>query len=57
MAYFTVKKDPSGYRARLFGNNNELVWWTEAYVNKASAQNAITIAQQTSSSTAVKDQT
>jgi uncharacterized protein YegP (UPF0339 family) len=57
VAYFTIRKDRDGYRARLFANNNELVWWTEGYVGKSSAQNAIKIAKQTSSTTPVYDRT
>jgi uncharacterized protein YegP (UPF0339 family) len=57
MAYFTIRKDRDGYRARLFGANNELVWWTEGYVNKSSAQNAIHIAKQTGAATPVRDRT
>lgn len=43
--YFTIENASGGYRARLFGGNNELVWMTEVYVSKAGAQNAIRIAQ------------
>jgi uncharacterized protein YegP (UPF0339 family) len=57
VAYFTIRKDRGGYRARLYASNGELIWWTEGYVNKSSAQNAIKIAQQTSSTTPIRDRT
>jgi uncharacterized protein YegP (UPF0339 family) len=56
-SYFTIKKDRDGYRARLYGANNELVWWTEGYVTKASATNAIRIAVATNIATPVIDRT
>jgi uncharacterized protein YegP (UPF0339 family) len=56
MTYYTIKKDRDGYRARLF-SNSELVWWTEGYVRKSTAENAIRIAQQTNSQTTVLDRT
>jgi len=40
MYYFTIKLDPSGWRGRFF-YNQELIWWTEAYVNRAGAENAL----------------
>lgn len=43
--YFTIQKDKDGYRARAYGDNNRLVWWTEGYDAKASAENAIAILQ------------
>jgi uncharacterized protein YegP (UPF0339 family) len=54
---FTITKDRDGYRARLYASNGQLVWWTEGYVNKVSAQNAIAIAKQTNGSTPVYDRT
>ena len=57
MAYFTIRKDRDGYRARLYANNNELVWWTEGYVRKAGAENAIRIARETSNRTPIRDRT
>lgn len=54
---FTITKDRDGYRARLYASNGQLVWWTEGYANKASARNAIAIAQQTNSRTPVYDRT
>jgi uncharacterized protein YegP (UPF0339 family) len=39
--YFTIEKASGGYRGHAYGANHELVWWTEVYVYKAGAQNAI----------------
>jgi uncharacterized protein YegP (UPF0339 family) len=41
---FTIDRASGGYRAHLW-SGKRLVWWTEVYVNKASARNAIRIAQ------------
>jgi uncharacterized protein YegP (UPF0339 family) len=54
---FTITKDRDGYRARLYASNGQLVWWTEGYVAKSSAQNAIAIAQSTNTRTPVYDRT
>jgi uncharacterized protein YegP (UPF0339 family) len=43
--YFTITLDKDGYRGHLYSSNNELVWWTEGYRSKTSAENAIHIAQ------------
>jgi uncharacterized protein YegP (UPF0339 family) len=56
-SYFTIRKDRDGYRARLFSANHELVWWTEGYVTKANAVNAIRIAVATNATTPVIDRT
>lgn len=39
--YFTIESASGGYRAHAYGANHELVWWTEVYLSKSSAQNAI----------------
>lgn len=39
--YFTVDRD--GYRARFYGRNGQLVWWTEGYARKADAEHAISL--------------
>lgn len=54
--YFTITNDRDGYRARLY-SGNQLIWWTEGYVNKAGAQNAIRIAASTTVNTPVYDRT
>jgi uncharacterized protein YegP (UPF0339 family) len=56
MAYFTIRRDRDGYRARLYSGGN-LVWWTEGYTRKTTAENAIRVARQTSNATPVRDQT
>lgn len=44
--YFTITTASGGYRARLFGSNHKLVWWSEVYTTKAGAANAIALAKQ-----------
>lgn len=39
--YFTIEAASGGYRARIYGGNHELVFWTEVYSTKAGAENAI----------------
>ena len=50
--YFTIKKDPSGWRARLY-SSSDLIWWTEPYTHKAGAENAVRIAMAANASTPV----
>jgi uncharacterized protein YegP (UPF0339 family) len=38
--YFRITSDKDGYRARFY-YNQELIWWTEGYVRRAGAENAI----------------
>ena len=40
MAYFKIVTASGGYRAQFWSGGN-LVWWTEVYVHRAGAQNAI----------------
>jgi uncharacterized protein YegP (UPF0339 family) len=40
MSYFKIVTASGGYRAQFWSGGN-LVWWTEVYVSKAGAQNAI----------------
>jgi len=40
MAYFKIVRASGGYRAQFWSGGN-LVWWTEVYVHKAGAENAI----------------
>lgn len=54
--YFTIRKDSDGYRARLY-SGSDLIWWTEGYVRKAGAENAIRIARSTSNATPIRDRT
>jgi uncharacterized protein YegP (UPF0339 family) len=55
--YFVITHDRDGYRARAYGRNNELVWWTEAYVSKAGALNAIHLIQSAAATAPIYDQT
>ena len=41
--YFAIVAASGGYRAHAYGANNQLVWWTEVYVHKAGAINAINL--------------
>jgi uncharacterized protein YegP (UPF0339 family) len=40
MSYFKIVPASGGYRAQFWSGGN-LVWWTEVYVHRAGAQNAI----------------
>jgi uncharacterized protein YegP (UPF0339 family) len=40
MPYFKVVRASGGYRAQFWSGGN-LVWWTEVYVHRAGAENAI----------------
>lgn len=40
MHYFTITLDQDGYRGRFY-YNGELMWWTEGYTEKRTAENAI----------------
>jgi uncharacterized protein YegP (UPF0339 family) len=53
--YFTIESASGGYRARIYGGNNELVFWTEVYVTKAGARNAVDMVRQGASSAPVHD--
>ncbi len=52
--YFTITLDNDGYRARLYAANHELVWWTEGYEKRATAERAIELAMQTTPRTPVR---
>jgi uncharacterized protein YegP (UPF0339 family) len=41
--FFTIKPASGGWRARFYGGNGELMWWTEVYVSKQSAQHAVAV--------------
>lgn len=41
--YFKITQDRDGYRARLYSDNHELVWWTEAYNTRHGAEHAIAL--------------
>jgi uncharacterized protein len=40
MYYFRITQDGDGFRARFY-YDSELIWWTEGYVRRAGAENAI----------------
>lgn len=54
--YFTIVSASGGYRAHIYGGNGELVFWTEVYTTKASAQNAINMVQAGAATALVYDQ-
>lgn len=41
--YFEIVSASGGYRARIRGGNNEIMFVSEVYTTKASAQNAINV--------------
>jgi uncharacterized protein YegP (UPF0339 family) len=55
--YFTIESASGGYRAKIYGGNNRLVFWTEVYESKASAQNAIDMVKNGAYSALVYDRT
>lgn len=48
--YFKVKSASGGYRACFYGGNGELVWWTEVYTSKQSAEQAVRFAKSNAAS-------
>ena len=55
--YFTIERASGGYRARAYGANHELVWWTEVYVQKSGAQSAINMLKARAPGAPVYDRT
>lgn len=56
--YFVIRRENNGqYRALAYGGNNELVWWTETYVYKSSAVNAIDMLKAGAAQASVYDRT
>ena len=45
MIRFTIRRDKSGWRARLY-SGSDLIWWTEAYERVEGARNAVRIAKE-----------
>jgi uncharacterized protein YegP (UPF0339 family) len=41
--YFRIVPASGGYRAHMYGGNNELVWFTEVYTHRAGAEHAIAL--------------
>ena len=58
MTYFVIWKDKAGqYRLTLKGGNNKIIFTTEGYINKLSAENAARLARSTNVLTKIKDLT
>lgn len=55
--YFEIVTASGGFRAHAKGDNHELVWWTEVYTAKASAQNAINMLKNGASGANTQDET
>jgi uncharacterized protein YegP (UPF0339 family) len=55
--YFTIESASGGYRARAYGANHELVWWTEVYTYKSGAENAIRLMKAEAASAPTYDRT
>ena len=55
--YFTIETASGGYRARAYGDNGKLMFWTEVYVAKSSAQHAIDVVKAGARSAPVLDRT
>jgi uncharacterized protein YegP (UPF0339 family) len=56
--WFAIVDRSGGYRALCKSEgNNELIWWTEVYKSKASAQHAIDLMQANAASAKVYDLT
>jgi len=53
--YFAIVPASGGYRGHAYGNNHELVWWTEVYTQKAGAWNAINLLKTGAATAAVYD--
>jgi uncharacterized protein YegP (UPF0339 family) len=43
--YFKIVPASGGYRAHLYGDNHELVWFTEVYKYREGAAHAIQLAR------------
>jgi uncharacterized protein YegP (UPF0339 family) len=56
LAYFTIRRDADGYRARFWSGGN-LVWWTEGYTRKAGAEHAIAVIKREAATAPVVDRT
>jgi len=52
--YFKIVTASGGYRAHIYAANHELVWWTEVYVRRAGAENAIALVRNGASGAPVR---
>jgi uncharacterized protein YegP (UPF0339 family) len=55
--YFEVVAASGGYRGRIRGGNNEVMFWTEVYTTKASALHAIEVVKSNAWNATVYDRT
>jgi uncharacterized protein YegP (UPF0339 family) len=55
--YFVIVSASGGYRAHIYGGNNELVFWTEVYTRKQSAVNAVNMVVNGASTAPLYDRT
>ena len=55
--YITIERASGGFRAHIYGGNHELMFWTEVYTSKASAQNAIDVVKNGAWNAPVYDRT
>ena len=55
--FFRIVTATGGYRAQIVGGNGELMFWTEIYTTKASAQHAIDVVKAGAATAEVKDET
>jgi uncharacterized protein YegP (UPF0339 family) len=53
--YFEIVSASGGYRARIIGTNNRIIFWTEVYTTKAGAINAINVVRGGAASAPVYD--
>lgn len=55
--YYEIVTASGGYRARIRGGNNEIMFTTEVYVSKAGAQNAINVVKSNAMFAPIYDRT
>ena len=55
--YFTIERASGGFRARIYGANNEEMFLSEVYTDKESAQRAIGLVKRDAADAAVLDRT
>jgi uncharacterized protein YegP (UPF0339 family) len=54
--HFEIVRDKDGYHAR-FWSGTRIIWWTESYVQKSGAINAVHILEQRVASAPIYDNT
>jgi uncharacterized protein YegP (UPF0339 family) len=55
--YFEIVTASGGYRARIRGGNNEIMFTTEVYTTKANAQHACEVVKSNASKATIYDKT